>query len=73
MDTIAVDFDALRRLNNELCPPRQPGEFTILEFAQAQDPPMTRGRARVIIERGIHEGTLTRRVYDANYLYKRVG
>ena len=47
----------LRRLNDELNPGRQPGEFTIAEYAKANG--YTREVAKGVLERGVRDGKLS--------------
>ena len=47
----------LRKLNAELNPGRQPGEFTCMEYAKANG--MTRDVARGVLSRGLKAGRLT--------------
>jgi hypothetical protein len=62
----------LRRLNEELNPSPETGEFTIIQYAAAQLPPLTRERAKTILENGVKDGKISKRkIYNKVY-YKKV-
>jgi hypothetical protein len=48
----------LQELQSELCPDRQPGEFTVFEYMTANH--ITREKATGILERGVTAGKLER-------------
>jgi hypothetical protein len=63
--------ELLRALNAELDPQPDPDEFSIAQYAAAQIPPMTRDKAKGILERGRAAGKVTQRVIKATAYYRK--
>ena len=61
---------ALRALNDELNPSPEDGEFTCINYAAANN--MTRDKAKYILEKGVKDRKVTRRVINNTVYYKKV-
>jgi hypothetical protein len=62
----------LRRLNKELNPSPEADEFTIIQYAAAQLPSMTREVAKRILNNAVEDGKLTKRSIGRMVYYKKV-
>jgi hypothetical protein len=70
VDTIEVDFDALRQLNAEINLTPSPDEFTRNQYAEANH--MTRDQARGILSHAIQDGKVSTRKLRNTVYYKRI-